>query len=582
MSLSRSAAPSLEVNDPEFWRKISSPGLTADIRKLERFLEALPKKLAVQAVKPDKPFAWVVFLGGTGTGKSTLFDLFCGAEVSRTGVARPMTAGPIAFMHRDLELGPGSLPFFLPPLLEAVPGKPVQGSGEAFLAVRHESDRLSHLILVDTPDLDSLVTENQRLAENLMLIADAVVFVASQEKYADEILVNALHRLGGAGKSLFFVLNKAEMASNQAQQLLKDVRSALDPEGACLDPGNIWSLPFVRSRPLDSLSKDPDFLHLSRALFSRLPARGLDKVLRKQQQREWQSVQQDISGLVRILEQEEEAAAKWLASLDRLFSQSREKLLQRAEQRFQATSRSHIQAEIRKLFSRYDLLAGPRRAVLRTLSFPLRLLGIGRSATRHSRREALQQVRNRSALEPVLEALDEFQRLGLDSLAASEQGGRLQQCLLHSETLLSREEAGDLVRREQEQLAAWLEERFDQLTRELPRSKVYGIYSTSLLWGVLILSFEAAVGGGITLIEALIDSALAPFVTQGTVELFVYREVQSIGRELGRRHREGLLSVLELQKERFAGCLHSLRTPQGSIDALRALSRQARAPKSGF
>jgi hypothetical protein len=579
MMPSRSHSQSLDVIHPAWWQAIVSPGLTGEMHARDRLLQTLPKRLAVQSLKSKKPFAWVVFLGGTGTGKSTLFDLFCGREVSRTGVARPMTAGPVAFVHRDQEMTQDHLPFFLPPLREDAGQAPIQGQSEALFAVRHDAAGLRHLILVDTPDLDSLVAENQRLAEDLMLLADAVVFVASQEKYADDVLAEALHRVGRAGKALFFVLNKAEPQVQDGRELLQDVRATLDPEGACLQD-NIWALPFVPSHPLASLSRDPHFEELRRSFFSRLPAGELDRTLCKQQRLEWPPLQEDISQLVRLLEEEEEAASQWLASLERLHGQAREKLLQRAEQRFQATSRTHIQAEIRKLFSRYDLLAGPRRAVWRTVGYPLRLLGIGRSSHRPSRQEALKQIRNKSALEPVLEALDSFQRIALDTLDASPAARELHNCLTHSVTLLRKEEADELVQREQERLAGWLEGRFEELTRELPRSKVYGIYSTSLLWGVLILSFETAVGGGITLVEALIDSALAPFVTKGTVELFVYREVRAIGRELARRYREGLLSVLEIQKERFAGCLSSLRPPQDRLDALRKLSGQSEPPQA--
>jgi hypothetical protein len=580
MMPSRSNSQSPEVIHPAWWQGIVTPGLAGDRPKRDRLLEALPKELNALALKPNKPFAWVVFLGGTGTGKSTLFDLFCGSEVSRTGVARPMTAGPVAFVHRDVEMRQSDLPFFLPPLSLGSSQKPLQGQSDALLAVRHATDSLRHLILVDTPDLDSLVAENQRLAEDLMLVADAVVFVASQEKYADDILAGALHRVGRAGKALFFVLNKAELRAEAGRELLHDVRYTLDPDGAYLGPGNTWALPFAPSDPLASLPGDPHFEELSRSFFARLSARDLEETLRKQQRLEWPSAQEDISQLVRLLQEEEEAAAQWLASLDRLYGQAREKLLQRAEERFHATTRSHIQAEIRKLFSRYDLLAGPRRAVWRTVRLPFRLLGLKGSPDQPSRQEALEQVRHKSALEPVLETLDSFQRLALDALDASTSAGELHACLTHPGTLLRREEAGELVQQEQKRLADWLEGRFEELTRELPRSKVYGIYSTSLLWGVLILSFEAAVGGGITLVEALIDSALAPFVTKGTVELFVYREVQAIGRELARRHREGLLSVLEIQKERFAGCLKNLRPPQGKIDALQALSRQSQPPQA--
>jgi hypothetical protein len=75
------------------------PGLTSKTREIRELAEDLPKMLAVFNYKRETPCLWVVFLGGTGTGKSTLFNALCGEELSETGVERPKTSGPIAYAH---------------------------------------------------------------------------------------------------------------------------------------------------------------------------------------------------------------------------------------------------------------------------------------------------------------------------------------------------------------------------------------------------------------------------------------------------------------------------------------------------
>ena len=138
-----------------------------------------------------------------------------------------------------------------------------------------------------------------------------------------------------------------------------------------------------------------------------------------------------------------------------------------------------------------------------------------------------------------------------------------------ADIILTRDEISNLVHEEQEKLAAWVEETFEELARGIPRSKELGIYSTSILWGIMIVSFEIVLGGGISILEAVLDSVLAPFVTKGSAELFASREIKHIAQTLDRRYRESLVDVLRHQRDRYAECLTALTVPAGVVDALR-------------
>ena len=123
---------------------------------------------------------------------------------------------------------------------------------------------------------------------------------------------------------------------------------------------------------------------------------------------------------------------------------------------------------------------------------------------------------------------------------------------------------------EQERLEHWLENQFETLSQGISWSKKWGIYSTSILWGLLIVAFEIVVGGGFSVLDAAFDSAIAPFVTKGAVELFAYHEIQKVARELARRYQEGLLSVMKEQEKRYEACLDSLLTGREVVEKLRA------------
>ena len=87
----------------EIWRRglIRCPGLTPGAGEIQQLAGALSKSAAVFSYKQVMPYLWVVFVGGTGTGKSSLFNAFCGSTLSDTGVERPKTSGPILYVHQD-------------------------------------------------------------------------------------------------------------------------------------------------------------------------------------------------------------------------------------------------------------------------------------------------------------------------------------------------------------------------------------------------------------------------------------------------------------------------------------------------
>ncbi|MBU4427104.1 MAG: hypothetical protein KKB35_10265, partial [Proteobacteria bacterium] len=62
--------------------KIKCPGITPGAGEIYRLAEELPKRLAIFSYKQSMPYLWLVFVGGTGTGKSTLFNAFCGMPLS--------------------------------------------------------------------------------------------------------------------------------------------------------------------------------------------------------------------------------------------------------------------------------------------------------------------------------------------------------------------------------------------------------------------------------------------------------------------------------------------------------------------
>jgi 50S ribosome-binding GTPase len=185
-------------------------GITLQASEIPSLSESLSRGLAILAYKDEMRCLWVVILGGTGTGKSTLFNAICGMTLSATGVERPKTSGPIAHADANCPLEKG-FPFSDLSIrrvhLSDLGERPVPGNPGEFLIVESAGGNWPQVILVDTPDLDSVEGENRLVSERFYLLSDLVLFVTSQEKYADQVPHQFLQRVTRDGKPLYCLVH---------------------------------------------------------------------------------------------------------------------------------------------------------------------------------------------------------------------------------------------------------------------------------------------------------------------------------------------------------------------------------------
>jgi len=551
---------------------IRYPGLTRKGRELDSVSEAALRRLSVFSYLQQRDCMWILFMGGTGTGKSTLFNAFMRESISEVGVERPKTRGPIAYAHRECRLKEG-FPFVHVRIAEipwpSASGLPASGSAGHLELLEHKKADFSHLIFVDTPDLDSVEEENRKITRDFYLLCHAVVYVTSQEKYADEVPSRFLGELIKKGKPYFFVFNKADERNGA-----EDAAEVLGEKEIFLDRSRVWSIPRLPFAGPEAVSRCTEFQSLRSALLKSLSAEAAQSAKAAALLGLARELERDSARLLFLAEQESEAAEAWLARLNELSDRICSSFVLEQEERFAREGQESLAREIRKLFARYDLLAGPRRFVRGVAAVPLRLLGFFKPA--RNRREDLQRVRQKIDLIPVQEALDRLNRLAFERLSPEDESAPLFAAMRKPGIVLTENEVETMILEEEERIEEWVKSTFEELAREIPAGKRWGIYSTSVVWGVLILVFATAVGGGFTILDAAVDSALAPFVTKGAVELFAAREIRKIARELSVRYREALLSVLHLQRRRYEDCLLSFTMPASSLDGLREFSKFAR------
>jgi GTP-binding protein EngB required for normal cell division len=170
----------------------------------------------------------VALAGGTGSGKSSLFNALAGASFSPAGVTRPTTK----HLHACVWGMEGAAP-----LLDWLSVQRRHRYARASALDQGEAS-LTGLLLLDLPDHDSVVTGSAAMVDRLVKLADMLVWVLDPLKYADA----SVHRrylvpLAGHAAVTTVVLNKADtLTPDQVADCAADLRRLLDAEGLMETP----------------------------------------------------------------------------------------------------------------------------------------------------------------------------------------------------------------------------------------------------------------------------------------------------------------------------------------------------------
>ena len=165
----------------------------------------------------------VALAGGTGSGKSSLFNALAGANFSPAGVTRPTTK----HLHACVWGMEGAAP-----LLDWLGVQRRHRYARASALDEGEAS-LTGMLLLDLPDHDSVVTGSAAMVDRLVKLADMLVWVLDPLKYADA----SVHRrylvpLAGHAAVTTVVLNQVDTLSpDQAADCESDLRRLLDAEG---------------------------------------------------------------------------------------------------------------------------------------------------------------------------------------------------------------------------------------------------------------------------------------------------------------------------------------------------------------
>lgn len=188
----------------------TSQGAADRARQLRDHLEGFVRPRAADL---DSPL-FVLLLGPTGAGKSSLLNTIAGAEVSPAGVLRPTTREAVLYAS-------------------AADAQRILSSGRLGLIPRERITLASApsdatgVAIIDAPDVDSVERDNRELADVLVELSDLCVFVTTASRYADLVPWQVLRRVRERGMPLVVVLNRVPADQADREIVVADARRLL-------------------------------------------------------------------------------------------------------------------------------------------------------------------------------------------------------------------------------------------------------------------------------------------------------------------------------------------------------------------
>jgi hypothetical protein len=556
-----------KVVDLSFDSRLGSRSVLEDCRsEAEKLLRMWMWKSGL-----EKQFPLIISLmGGTGTGKSTLFNSLAGIRISEVGHRRPCTRDPVILVHEEAAESFGECPV----VTRRIEGE-TRGNASENCIVTHRQAELAHVVLVDTPDIDSVELSNRVTAQNFFVISDAIIFVTSQEKYGDLAGHEMTLKAAQWGKKTFFIMNK--VASDAAYN---DFREEVKRLGFTAEPIRI-----------DRLDSPPDLIPgvRDRTEFSVLIAGDenemqIDEIREQELSLLRQAAAESLAELGAHLDAEFRRISSVNAAIDRALSETALEMQRKVDAVVTNDVETRIRDRLRDLTAKYDILFVPRQKLREFVRFGFgtvfHWLGfasdkwLSADNANDNRAADLAAVRSVANLQPLEAALAHLDLRIAELISSDRALDDLRSVARAAVPVWSTTVIQRLYNETFPGVEQLLEEEFKQFQDGLPVGDRLKLYGWSTVWAACLVTAEIVVGGGFSLLDAVLNTAILPCIPTLVLKARVAGLLREIGERVDREHRRTLTTVLNERGQAYKKAFGELLPRDVELEALKTVSQE--------
>lgn len=508
------------------------PGLEVEgpfLRGMRQTLLNLSRRILEGADAPLR----LAFFGPTGVGKSKLFNSVSGKELSPSGFRRPFTLRPVHYLHESREA-----------ILPRLEGEVKIGS----------DPRWSDVILIDTPDFDSVETQNRKEAERIFREADAFLFITDVQKYADHATWEYLERIFSEGRPVAIILNKAGgTAAGSTPVAAADFFSRLDRRFG----ERVRNLDriLIPERAVDDrtlLGANEPGLEEIRKYILRLAGSPAER-----QAALVAMFRADLSRFFEIWDGLRAALQGWLEGLlslgerlDRRFQGASKRLRAELDVSVDPTLKAEVYSRILERLQRIDLLRYPRKVLALPLEGVKALLGMW--FPRRSRGAAFDDPTRSEAFQ-ALEA--EVLQFSEETFADFRSEAHCPALIDHEAFLslrLSHDELLTLYGEREKKFQEWLKTEAQETASKLTGEHKLKFILSQVIYNSAVVGIQIHTGGTFSLAELLTDSFLSPLVAKAVGMAVSSQSVTDFESHARAEHQRMAGEILDEARGRFA------------------------------
>ena len=487
----------------------------------------------------------IAFFGPTGAGKSKLFSSLIGRYVSHSGYRRPFTRRSLYYIHDEWR--------------SLVPA--IHGESEI-----HEDPAWKEVILIDTPDFDSVEDENRVEAERVFMESDGFLFVTDALKYADASTWEYLRKIESSDKLCQVVLNKVNSQTvplSFEQRFVNTFGSKVPSESNTSTNGRgkkpeLLPLIVVPEFPIDDsalIEADHPALQQLVKAAHRLAEHDRFEVSVDMFQHEAVGLFDRADSLLTKVDERRTQIAALQHQLGVRYEECRTRLANRLSSGLDPAVRDEVFQRVVKRMEKIDVLRYPRKL----LSMPARGLKMLVTGWLGSKQQTSQSDVQDIAHDPIVTEtfhlletelirladetrIDITSTPGWENMLARERFRQLR---------LSHEDVERRFAEHQERFTEWVAVQARDTAAEITGENKIKFILSQVLFNAVVIGAQASTGGAISALEIGVDSVLSPWVAKAVGMAIGNEKVGQFEQAAHEEHQRSLATILSAARDRF-------------------------------